>query len=1798
VLHGLGLLVGALLGLVVLALLALQLDVVQERVKRFALSQVNGVIRGTIEVDELDGPFLGAVALEGVRVKGPDGRVVAAVGRVAVDFRLWPLLSQRVAIERVTVRDPFVLVQDEQGQIALAQAFEPAREQPEPPDTGPTAWVIDVAAVDLSGGTVRLSPAGDAPTLTNLAVRGSAQAGAVLRWTDVVLTADLRNAPVPDLRVETRGQLADGTLVLPDLDVTAGPHTLSVKGRVLALGAEDETAGPRLDLAVPLLRVDLEALAAALGPRGGADPAAAPAAGPPLQGTIRGALVARGPLSDLTARAVLRTPAGPLRLQASADLAGATPRAELTLRAPALSPGRVLTTLPADVAADLRLRAQVRGDPLVEGGAADLTLTLADIRGHERAPQRVVITADVEGGAATAHVVASGPGGQHLELTAHAPELPPPTPVEAVFDVHAVDLGAFGDLAGRADLAGRLQQLTGSARVRLTDDGPRDAHAALRLRARDLRAAPTPDAPLAVGRVDVSLDVRWPGGDALPRGTIRGELEAAEAAGAEVDLASVHLDLTPEDGAVRAEGRLSARGIVRGPETRVARVEVPIDVTVTTDLQPRGTVRVTVEDAQHEGAGVASARVDGRVTSSGDRVGFEGPITAERVVLPGGRRLAAAEARVAASFDRSDGSVAATVALEARELRAPPDDLALGRAEADLRVRVGPEGDVAASGTFGARDFARGDDVSVAALTGDLDVRLVDGEPRGTATARAEDVRLPERRLRTAEVRAELGEGGRARIDLHARGEDFRAELAATVDLPIGAEDDGVGARIETLRVSGAGDGFRLAPGATLRFVPGALVAADGVWLRGQGALRGQAVGLDGTVDLESGRLDARLDVRAVALHDWLAVAERLAGVSLRGDRELRGRLVAKLVLAGTIERPAVRGGVSLREGAVGSLRDLAADVGLELGPDGLQVEAHAAWAPAARLVANARIPLATDRSRTGAVSVRVPLDGELSVDVQASGVDLATLRPLLPAAARDNELSGTADVTVLLAGALRDPRGGVHVQASGLRWDTLEDGRVEADVQLGAEETVARVRFEDRGEGTVPLALDLAAPENLVAVATGQRAGESLLDRLRQLPFTLDVALAETRLGALPFVGSALPGFGQTAAAADLRLEGPLAQPRFSGWARAQGLPLGELPSDVSLRLATSDEGAVTVDGELSAIGTHVAGFHVTVPDLAGLAAGRVRDVTTDEGLIVRLTAPGVPIGTVGAFVPGVANALGRLVRDGHVSAAVVVRGTPEGPRVNVVGHVAGDYREAPGELAPLARTVELHVDVTPEETTARALLTQSGDGGVLTVEGRVETGSAAFTSGGALPDVAALPLEAAIRTIDFDVRGLEGSLPDVFGPSRGRLTVELDVAGTLGDPRPRGFLEAQFERLDLAAAGLREDDLTIRVDVSPERIALQPLRLGRDALDLRFEVATPSYDPAEMRLDGRVAMDRFRVDRRQATKVAARLSGRVAIAGTVAAPSVRGEVTVHSAAVNPQLGGRDVADADGPPEDVVFVAPGTREVPAEVLARSRATAQVSGLELDLSIALPHRSVHVENDMMDLFLSGDLRLQTKSGAISMAGMITVNQGGVSLYGRDFALAEDSSVTFDGGTEINPRLDITARYDISDVDLDPIGMTTESDSKIMISVSGTALKPEIELSSDPPMDDTNIVSIMLTDSPVGGGGENPQGTEQQAANLFVGLATGGLTRMLEQDLPIDTLKVEGGEQGLLDARIQVGKRLTRDLLLVYESNLGAEPGENANIVRLQYEFTRRLQLETHFGDAGVGGLDLLLRWRW
>jgi autotransporter translocation and assembly factor TamB len=154
-----------------------------------------------------------------------------------------------------------------------------------------------------------------------------------------------------------------------------------------------------------------------------------------------------------------------------------------------------------------------------------------------------------------------------------------------------------------------------------------------------------------------------------------------------------------------------------------------------------------------------------------------------------------------------------------------------------------------------------------------------------------------------------------------------------------------------------------------------------------------------------------------------------------------------------------------------------------------------------------------------------------------------------------------------------------------------------------------------------------------------------------------------------------------------------------------------------------------------------------------------------------------------------------------------------------------------------------------------------------------------------------------------------------------------------------------------------------------------------------------------------------------------------------------------------------------------------------------------------------------------------------------------------------------------------------------------------------VNVSGSIHEPELHLTSTPPLDPSDILSLVVF-----GTSTNQLSSAQQqelavrAGTLAAGFLSSSLLTALQRSIGLETLEVGQGDLSNT-ARITIGSEIAPGLVARFSRQFGAEEyGEAA----VEYALSRILRLRGTFSDAGAvtsrspfrrveqAGLDLLL----
>jgi translocation and assembly module TamB len=214
----------------------------------------------------------------------------------------------------------------------------------------------------------------------------------------------------------------------------------------------------------------------------------------------------------------------------------------------------------------------------------------------------------------------------------------------------------------------------------------------------------------------------------------------------------------------------------------------------------------------------------------------------------------------------------------------------------------------------------------------------------------------------------------------------------------------------------------------------------------------------------------------------------------------------------------------------------------------------------------------------------------------------------------------------------------------------------------------------------------------------------------------------------------------------------------------------------------------------------------------------------------------------------------------------------------------------------------------------------------------------------------------------------------------------------------------------------------------------------------------------------------------------------------------------------------------------------------------------------------------------MNITVGGDLRVRKNPSApVTLVGTVNTVRGTYAFQGRKFDLVRDGTIRFIGTRTINPTLDISATRKIPD-----------SGVEARIHITGTTQAPRLELSSTPPLEESDILALIVFNRPVN---ELGTGERSSLAATAGGIATGFIAAPLGESigkaLDVDLFEIAPTttESGALGAAITLGQQVNeRTFVKLYQ-----EFGDRSTTqFQLEYQLARFLRLQGNAAPETTG----------
>jgi autotransporter translocation and assembly factor TamB len=228
----------------------------------------------------------------------------------------------------------------------------------------------------------------------------------------------------------------------------------------------------------------------------------------------------------------------------------------------------------------------------------------------------------------------------------------------------------------------------------------------------------------------------------------------------------------------------------------------------------------------------------------------------------------------------------------------------------------------------------------------------------------------------------------------------------------------------------------------------------------------------------------------------------------------------------------------------------------------------------------------------------------------------------------------------------------------------------------------------------------------------------------------------------------------------------------------------------------------------------------------------------------------------------------------------------------------------------------------------------------------------------------------------------------------------------------------------------------------------------------------------------------------------------------------------------------------------------------------------------------------------VNLTAGGDFTLVREGTAAPvLIGTIETVRGTYDFQGRRFQVLRDGSITFRGDTPIDPALNVTAERVIS-------GIVAH------VTVTGTMREPELTLSSQPPLDQTDILSLIVFNQPANQLGQG-QATNlgERAAQMAGGFVVSPIADTLGRALNVDIFELDpSGDEGE-GPSVTIGQQVGERLFLKFRQLFGTR---DASEFQLEYQLTDFLRLQGSIAEGQTsanrsltrrverGGIDLVV----
>ena len=481
------------------------------------------------------------------------------------------------------------------------------------------------------------------------------------------------------------------------------------------------------------------------------------------------------------------------------------------------------------------------------------------------------------------------------------------------------------------------------------------------------------------------------------------------------------------------------------------------------------------------------------------------------------------------------------------------------------------------------------------------------------------------------------------------------------------------------------------------------------------------------------------------------------------------------------------------------------------------------------------------------------------------------------------------------------------------------------------------------------------------------------------------------------------------------------------------------------------------------------------------------------------------------------------------------------------------------------------------------------------------------------------AIDIQVSSSPIDLGiVQGFTSAVSNVMGT----VQANFKVTGSGYDPHVDGNIDVRNGAFALPDLGTTYTGLDTRIELTPDVVRIGEMHIVDNhgsPLTIGGELAVHQRSVGGVNVS--VKSNDFKVIDNKSGNL--RLSTDVRLTGELRAPRLEGSVNVTTGVLNiadilQQITAKPYAtqatsltteDSASAAEDVKknAVIPAEADAKktgtgADTAPRTTAVAEATtpknaaktpnpqgtvfdALDMNLSIGIPDDLVVKGQDIkagsgsvslgdMNITVGGNVQVRhTPGDVIRLRGDVHTIRGNYTFQGRRFEISRDGKIQFVGTDVIDPLLDIEATRTIQGI-------------QAIVQVRGTMRQPELSFRSNPPLDESDVLSLIIFNQPVNQLGEGQQTSlAQRAGDLATGYLAGGLARSIGNALNLNEFEIQAQGENGEGPSVTVGQQLGQNLYVKLQQGIG---NVSTTEMILEYQIAPFLRLRATSTEAPSG----------